>query len=100
MGNKLHKRHDSLGTVLIDETGSPQGLYTRCPHCDMVDLKHINQGIKQTHFRNWKVKGIGKYDCGKCRHTFYTLEIQIPDGMDPMALYEQINSLYKESNPR
>jgi len=100
MASGLKKRNDILATSLVDESGAVHGIYTRCPHCGMVDLRHMNQGIKQTHFQNWKVGGVGKYDCGKCRHTFHTIEIQVPVGVKPMELYEQINAMLQQENER
>lgn len=98
MASKLKKRNDLLGTVLLDENGAPQGIYTRCPYCGMVDMRYSSQGIKQSHFQAWKVKGVGKYECGKCRHTFFTLELQVPTDVEPMALYERINTLLLNSD--
>jgi len=84
-------RKDLLGTALLDKEGKPIGIYTRCPSCGMTDLQHTNQGTKFSHFRNWHVGGISKYQCGKCRAYFKTLEIMVPDGMEPMELYDRIS---------
>lgn len=92
-GNGIVERNDRFGTAFVKPDGTSTGVYTRCPHCGMVDHRHMNQGINQSHFCNYTVGGVSKYQCGKCRGFFKTLRIQVPEGVDPMALYEVINSL-------
>ena len=98
MASGLKKRHDRLASVLVDESGAVQGIYTRCPHCGMVDLRHMNQGIKQSHFLIWNAKGIEKYQCGKCRNYFFAIRLQVPEDMEPMKFYEQINAMFRQAD--
>ena len=93
MASRLKKRHDELATALVDDNGTVQGIYTRCPHCGTVDLRHMNQGIRYSHFLVWNSKGIKKYQCGKCRKHFYTIQLMVPTDMEPMEFYEKINTL-------
>lgn len=98
MSSKLHKRNDLLGTVLVDDQGEPKKILTRCPHCSMIDYRHSSQGAKNTHWQNWKVGGVREYQCGKCRKSFFTLEVQVPLDMEPMAMYKKINSVFAQED--
>lgn len=98
MGNGLQKRDDLFGTVLVNEKGMAERVLTRCPHCGMVDYRFSSQGLKSSHFANSRVGGVRKYQCGKCRNFFHTLEIQVPLDMDPMKLYEKINKVFGSGN--
>ena len=69
---------------------------TRCPHCGMIDYRHSSQGIHNTHWPSCKVGGVTKYECGKCRKSFFSLEIQVPLDMEPMAVHKKINSMFTQ----
>lgn len=94
MAKNLRKRHDLLGTVLVDDRGEPEKILTRCPHCGLIDYRHSSQGAKNTHWQSWNVGGVREYQCGKCRKSFFTLEVQVPLDMEPMAMYKKINSVF------
>lgn len=88
-----------VGTVYY-ENGRPAKVYTRCPHCGMTDLRFMNQSHRNAHFRSWQVGGKSKYQCGKCRHEFYTLEFTIPVGMPfETALARVIEAFKNEEVP-
>jgi len=96
MASNLRKQNDLLGTSLVNEAGEPQKVLTRCPHCGMIDYRHSSQGIHNTHWPSCKVGGVTKYECGKCRKSFFSLEIQVPLDMEPMAVYKKINSMFTQ----
>jgi len=83
-------REDPLGTILLSEEDKPIGIYTRCPHCGMTDMRYSIQGAKETHWHNSRVGGVHTVECGKCRKIFKTLELTVPADMTPMELYEMI----------
>lgn len=98
MSSGLKKRNDMLATALVAENGEIHGIYTRCPYCGMVDLRHMNQGIKRSHFLIWDSAGKQNYQCGKCRKYFFTIHLTVPTDMEPMQFYEKINALLQQES--
>ena len=92
---KYTTRHDIIGSVMVDAaTGTAVGRpYLRCPHCGLVDYRRSAQGIKQSHFPIWGVGAESKYECGKCRKQFHTIQVCVPTNVDPLTFYEKINSI-------
>jgi transcription elongation factor Elf1 len=83
---------------MVGEDGKTYGIYTRCPHCGMVDPKHSSQSIRNSHFAKYTVKGVTEYECGNCRKNFSTIQVTVPDGMDPFDFYDQISALYEKGS--
>ena len=96
MANVAPRRNDPIGTALLDDIGKAKSILTRCPECGMVDYRFVNQRSDRSHWCDYTVGGVGRYQCGKCRSFFNTLRIQVPEGMDPMELYERINEMLRE----
>lgn len=98
MSSNLIKREDICGTALLKPDGSFAKVFRRCPHCGMTDYEYSTQGIKKTHFQITRVGGKRKYECGKCRKPFTTLEILVPLNMDIGEVYFKINESLSELN--
>lgn len=92
MSSNLIKRNDICGTALLNPDGSFVQLLRRCPHCGMTDYEHSTQGMNKTHWQITRVGGKRRYECGKCRKPFTTLEIQVPLNMDIGELYDLVNN--------
>lgn len=94
----MKKRTDITNTALITDGGTVSSIYLRCPHCGLIDYQYSAQGIKESLFQITRVGAVRKYECGKCRKHFRTIELCIPAGEDTLAYYEQhIATITKEN---
>jgi hypothetical protein len=98
MSSNLIKREDICGTALLKPDGSFAKVFRRCPHCGMTDYEYSTQGMKKAHWQMLRVGGKRKYECGKCRQSFTTLEIQFPTNMDIGEVYFKVNEFLSDLN--
>lgn len=90
---KLIKRNDPTNTVLLTPENAVYRVYLRCPHCGQVDWQYSAQGIKDSHFPITRVGAVQKYECGRCRRQFHSIEFCVPENTDPLEFYEKIANL-------
>lgn len=87
---KTITRHDTAAAAFVDESGTTTGIRTKCPHCGMVDYQYSSQGLHHSHFDIWRVGALRRYQCGKCRKMFHTIELCVPHDIDALQYYEMI----------
>jgi len=86
-------RKDTYGAVLVGDKGNIAKVYRKCPHCGLVDKGYSAQGIRESHFSIWTVGSLTKYECGKCRKHFFTVEFATDDQDKAILLYERVHDV-------
>lgn len=91
--NKRGTQHNSFGASYTNTEGKMTNIYTRCPHCGMVDYRYSAQGMNHAHHPITLVGALEKYECGGCRRQFHAIQICVPANTDPMEFYKRVVSL-------
>lgn len=89
MSREHEVRLDPTNAVIVSKADGKiihNGVHHRCPNCGAALLHNRNTFLCTT------VGSHRKWECGRCRKLYHTLELPVPVGTTPEEFYEKLQA--------